>query len=110
MALTDRGFTIHQAASGKEAIELLRRLGSLIGVALLDVLMPRMDGPTTLRELRKLDPDLPACFYTAYAGNYSDTELLAPGRCAILTKPCPLDKLAATLTALLQSKDPTSSA
>jgi CheY-like chemotaxis protein len=101
LALLARGFAVHVAASGGEAVDLLCRYGRGVGVVLLDVLMPEMDGPATLRALRALDPDLPACFYTAFPGQYSESELLAAGACTLLTKPCPLDRLTATLRSLL---------
>jgi CheY-like chemotaxis protein len=100
-ALSGRGFVVSAAANGLEALEVLRHHRP--AAAVLDVLMPGMDGPTTLRALRAVQPELPACFFTGHAGGYAEAELLAQGACAVLNKPCPLDKLAETLIRLIES-------
>ena len=66
--------------------------------------MPGRDGPATLRALRTVQPGLPACFYTGHAGAYAESDLIALGDCAVLTKPCPLDTLAETLVRLIRDK------
>jgi CheY-like chemotaxis protein len=101
-ALSGRGFVVSAAASGDEALEVLRHYRP--AAAVLDVLMPGMDGPATLRALRAVQPELPACFFTGHAGSYAESELLAEGACAVLNKPCPLDKLAETLTRLIEGR------
>lgn len=59
------GFTVHICSSGQEAIEKAPTLDP--DLILLDVMMPGIDGPTTLKELRKLAPliDTPIIFMTA---------------------------------------------
>lgn len=47
------GFTLETCSSGREAIEKVE--GFKPDLILLDVMMPGMDGPDTLAELRKLD-------------------------------------------------------
>jgi DNA-binding response OmpR family regulator len=103
-ALTGHGFAVIVAKTGSQAVELLRSHTAAIGVVLLDVLMPDMDGPATLRELRRIRPGIPICYHTAFSGDYSEDELLAPGACALVIKPCPLDKLIAALKALLHGR------
>jgi CheY-like chemotaxis protein len=100
-ALRERGFEVCVAADGGEAVELLPRHRPEVSVVLLDVLMPGMDGPATLRALREVSPGIPVCFYTAFSGSYSEADLISAGGGAVLSKPCPLDTLAATLTSLL---------
>lgn len=59
------GFELMICSSGKEAIE--KALAFNPDLFLLDVMMPEMDGPTTLKELRKI-PQLaktPVMFMTA---------------------------------------------
>src|SRR5690606_1330295 len=57
-ALTSRGYTVHEASSGVEALEIYSQLGGQIDIVVSDVVMPEMDGPTLLGELRKLRPDI----------------------------------------------------
>ncbi len=52
-ALQSRGYTVHEAASGVEALEVLEELNGQVDIVVSDVVMPEMDGPTLLRELRK---------------------------------------------------------
>lgn len=59
------GFTVKYCSSGKELLQVINNF--VPDLILLDVMLPEMDGPTTLIELRK-NPDfknIPAIFMTA---------------------------------------------
>ena len=66
-ALTARGYTVLEAASGVEALEVIRERGAPVDLVVSDVVMPEMDGPSLLRELRKLYPGLKVIFVSGYA-------------------------------------------
>jgi two-component system cell cycle sensor histidine kinase/response regulator CckA len=66
-ALSARGYTVLEAASGIEALRLIEEHADGIDVVVSDVVMPEMDGPTLLRELRKHYPDLKVIFVSGYA-------------------------------------------
>jgi len=59
------GFSVEVCSSGQEAID--KAVGFGPDLILLDVMMPGMDGPTTLLELRKIPEltDTPVVFMTA---------------------------------------------
>ncbi|MBX3676889.1 MAG: response regulator [Rhodocyclaceae bacterium] len=59
------GFTVHLCEDGAHALAELP--GFAPDLVMLDVMMPNMDGPTTLAELRKLPQgkDVPVIFMTA---------------------------------------------
>ncbi len=59
------GFTLEICSSGQEALD--KAEGFAPDLLLLDVMMPVMDGPTTLQELRKREAtaSVPAIFMTA---------------------------------------------
>lgn len=59
------GFTVIACASGQEALDAAPGAGA--DLLLLDVMMPGMDGPTTLKGLRQLPAtaDTPVIFMTA---------------------------------------------
>lgn len=81
------GFTVHSCASGREAIEQAPdRQPDLI---LLDVMMPNMDGPTTLSELRKLPglSDTPVIFMTAKIQPLEVEQYLKLGATGVIAKP-----------------------
>lgn len=84
---TISGFTLAACSSGNEAIE--RAVAFNPDLMLLDVMMPGIDGPETLRALRKF-PELantPAVFMTAKVQPQEVQEYLAMGALAVIAKP-----------------------
>jgi two-component system OmpR family response regulator len=75
------------AGSGKEAVELARR--EQPDVILLDVMMPGMDGPATLAELRDSGDtaSIPVIFLTAKAQRHEVERYRMLGAAGVLTKP-----------------------
>jgi two-component system cell cycle sensor histidine kinase/response regulator CckA len=65
--LASRGYTVLEAGNGVEAIELLNKRGSGVDLVVSDVVMPEMDGPTLLKELRRRDPNVKFIFVSGYA-------------------------------------------
>jgi PAS domain S-box-containing protein len=59
------------AANGQEAIAVFSRQQAEIGLVILDILMPVMNGGLALREMRKLDPTVPVVL----ASGYDDHEI-----------------------------------
>src|SRR5262249_9473044 len=53
-----RGYSVLQAGNGIEALEALERNGGKVDLVVSDVVMPEMDGPTLMKELRKRNPDI----------------------------------------------------
>ncbi|MEM8979803.1 MAG: response regulator, partial [Pseudomonadota bacterium] len=60
------GFAVIEASSGEDAIEVAKA-SRRIDAALIDVVMPGMDGWTTLQNLREALPGLPAAMMTGYS-------------------------------------------
>ncbi len=81
------GFQIKAYASGKEALQAVEELKPQM--ILLDVMMPGMDGPTTLKELRKKPAckDLPIVFITAKTQHDEVEKLQKLGVQAVISKP-----------------------
>jgi two-component system cell cycle sensor histidine kinase/response regulator CckA len=91
--LASRGYTVLEAANGVEAIEVLERHGGKVDLVVSDVVMPEMDGPTLLRELRSRDPTLKIIFVSGYAEDAFQKHLPADGQFAFLAKPFTLKQL-----------------
>ncbi len=74
--LTSEGFEVETVGDGDEAIEAARLLRP--DLILLDVVMPRMDGLTALRELRReVDTmNIPVIMLSIFEEPYSETESL----------------------------------
>jgi DNA-binding response OmpR family regulator len=104
-ALPRFGFTAWLASGGEEALSLLAERRGEVALALLDVVMPGLDGPATLLALRGLAPSLRCCFMTGEPGSHGTAGLLALGAERVFLKPFPLDELAAELWRLL-GRDP----
>ncbi len=86
-ALPRYGFQVFVAASGHEALAVYREHRTEIAAVLLDVQMPRLDGPQTLRTLWAIDPQVRCCFMSGGMGNYTEEELLELGAALVIPKP-----------------------
>ncbi len=101
--LASRGYTVLEAGNGVEAIEVLEKRGSGVDLVVSDVVMPEMDGPTLLKELRKRDPDLKIIFVSGYAEDAFQKNLPEPGQYAFLPKPFTLKQLVAAVKETMAS-------
>jgi two-component system, cell cycle sensor histidine kinase and response regulator CckA len=91
--LASRGYTVLEAGNGVEAIEVLESSDAEIDLVVSDVVMPEMDGPTLLRELRSRNPELKIIFVSGYAEDAFQKHLPADGQFAFLPKPFTLKQL-----------------
>lgn len=93
-ALTELAFslgshgTVRSAASGAEAISALES-GLRPDVILLDVMMPELDGPGVLSQIRRLSGhgETPVIFMTAQSQDHELSRLLALGSIGVIVKP-----------------------
>jgi two-component system cell cycle sensor histidine kinase/response regulator CckA len=91
--LASRGYTVIEAGNGVEAIEVLERHGGQVDLVVSDVVMPEMDGPTLLKELRKRIPDVRIIFVSGYAEDVFQKHLPDPDQYNFLAKPFTLKQL-----------------
>jgi two-component system cell cycle sensor histidine kinase/response regulator CckA len=66
-ALKLRGYQVLEAAGGEEALDVVRRHAGGIHLLITDVVMPNMDGPTLVRAVRRLRPEIAVIFMSGYA-------------------------------------------
>ncbi len=66
-ALKLRGYNVLEAAGGEEALEIVRTTRQTIHLLITDVVMPNMDGPTLVRHVRRLKPEMQIIFMSGYA-------------------------------------------
>lgn len=92
-ALKMRGFTVLEAASGEEALELLETERPGIDVFVSDVIMPGMDGPTWVRQARETYPEVPVIFVSGYAEDSFSDEQARIDNSSFLPKPFSLSDL-----------------
>ncbi|QPC87942.1 response regulator [Mesorhizobium sp. NBSH29] len=101
-ALRSRGYTVHEASSGVEALEIFNALEGKIDIVVSDVVMPEMDGPTLLGELRKLQPDIKFVFVSGYAEDAFARNLPEEAQFGFLPKPFSLKQLATVVKDVLE--------
>ena len=92
--LASRGYTVLEASNGVEALEVLEREGR-VDLVVSDVVMPEMDGPTLLKELRARDPAIKIIFVSGYAEEAFAKNLPSQEQYAFLAKPFTLKQLVA---------------
>jgi two-component system, cell cycle sensor histidine kinase and response regulator CckA len=95
--LASRGYTVLEAGNGIEAIKLLEDRAGEIDLVVSDVVMPEMDGPTLLKEMRQRNPDLKMIFVSGYAEDAFEKHLPDRGQFAFLAKPFTLKQLVAAV-------------
>jgi CheY-like chemotaxis protein len=85
----DPELEVRSAGSAREALGDLDGGGATPDVFMLDVMMPGMDGPGLLQELRKRPAfaDTPVVFITARAQAHEQEAFLQLGAVGVITKP-----------------------
>ncbi|MGA2636208.1 response regulator [Methylocella sp.] len=92
-ALASRGYSVLQAASGLEALEIVAQNHAKIDLVVSDVVMPEMDGPTMFGELRKRGVTAKVIFVSGYAEEAFAKNLPEGEEFAFLPKPFSLKQL-----------------
>src|SRR5688572_27910471 len=93
--LTREGYEVRLASSGEEGVELARL--HAFDAAVIDVMMPGMNGLETLAELKKVDDDLPAVMITAFASVETAIAAMKSGAFDYITKPFKNDEVLVVL-------------
>ncbi|MBN7756187.1 MULTISPECIES: cell cycle histidine kinase CckA [Alphaproteobacteria] len=101
-ALSSRGYEVHEASSGAEALEIFNELDGKVDIVVSDVVMPEMDGPTLLGELRKVQPDIKFIFVSGYAEDAFAKNLPEDAQFGFLPKPFSLKQLATVVKEMLE--------
>ncbi len=95
--LSSRGYTVLEASNGVDAIQVLEERKGEVDLVVSDVVMPEMDGPTLLKEMRKRNPGLKMIFVSGYAEDAFGKNLPEGGQFAFLAKPFTLKQLIAAV-------------
>lgn len=98
--LAKHGYTVLEAAGGEEALQVARENAQRIDVVLTDVRMPRVDGPSFVRQLSDVLPAVRVVYMSGGDDSLLDRELLPQGT-AFLQKPFTIEELTRTLAVLL---------
>jgi PAS domain S-box-containing protein len=78
--LKSYGYRVLAACDGEEAVDIFRRQGKEIAIAVLDVVMPKMGGRQAYDVMITMDPELKVLFLSGYSSNaIHDDFVLRPG-------------------------------
>jgi len=94
-ALQNKGYDVIEAESGEAALEILRNAPRKIDLLITDVVMPRLDGPGLVREVKEICPDIKVIFISGYTEDAFRQRLDSDGNIDFLPKPFSLKQLAA---------------
>ncbi|MEA1651062.1 response regulator [Nitrospirillum sp. BR 11164] len=102
-ALRNKGYTVLEARSGEEALDLLQgERGGDVDLIVTDVVMPQMDGPTMIEQVRRFRPDVKVIFISGYAEDRFRHSLKDGAVVDFLPKPFSLKQLAAKVKEVME--------
>ncbi len=93
--LTRAGYEVVQAADGKSALGLFRESPLSFDVALLDIMMPTIDGVTVCKAIREADANIGIILLTAKTQESDKITGLKSGADDYITKPFSVNELLA---------------
>jgi len=93
-ALRNKGYTVLEARNGEAALEMLGAGATPIDLLITDVVMPGMDGPTLIRQVREKRPELKVIFISGYTEDSFRKRLGEGETVHFLPKPFSLQQLA----------------
>ena len=87
MALKCLGYTVELAQDGDEVLSCLQTSRCDISAVLLDIMMPNRDGIETLRDIRRIDPNLPVIIVSGASSSMNIVTAMKAGATDFLCKP-----------------------
>ena len=101
-ALARNGYTVITAANGEAALEILEGRSD-IDLIVSDVVMPVMDGPTMVRQVRNDFPNMPILFMSGYAEEQL-RKMINLDDIAFLPKPFSVQQLAEAVRDIMTAR------
>ena len=98
------GYQVLLAENGYEALKIFKQNISTIGVILLDMIMPVMDGRETFQKLREIDENCKIVISSGYTKNESIDEMMSSGLSGFIKKPYKISELSGILKLILNTQ------
>jgi two-component system cell cycle sensor histidine kinase/response regulator CckA len=95
------GYDVIVARNGREAVEIFQENRKNIGIVLLDIVMPIMDGSEAFDKLRKIDPTVKVLLASGYSKEGEAKSILDRGCDGFIQKPFRLSELSQKLTEII---------
>jgi two-component system cell cycle sensor histidine kinase/response regulator CckA len=93
-ALRDKGYRVIEAANGEAALEHIRQEANGIDLVISDVVMPKMDGPALMENIKKYNLSIKIIFISGYTEDNFRESLANNSSVHFLPKPFNLKELA----------------
>ena len=87
MALKCLGYSVELAGDGNEVLRCLQSSSIGISAVLLDIMMPHQDGMATLREIRRMDANMPVIMVSGASSTLNVVTAMKGGATDFLCKP-----------------------
>jgi len=102
--IAELGYDVKTASGGYEAISLYRKYKNDIGLVVVDMVMPDIDGYKTFKELKKINSDLKVLFSSGYIeeGQYGQDFIEKGNTFEFISKPYNLSVLGEKLESVLK--------
>ncbi|MBI3753086.1 MAG: response regulator [Deltaproteobacteria bacterium] len=97
--LEEAGYGVTLTRDGVEAV--IKALDDKFDMALLDIMMPNLDGINTVRILKKIDPRLPIITFSGVAGSGDMASSIRAGAIRCITKPFSVEQLLSEIKRVL---------
>jgi len=101
--LNRMGYSVILAEGGFEALDIFKEKGGEIGLIILDLIMPNMDGVSCFYNLKKIDNDVKVLVSSASLDNSSIEDMEKDGICGFIKKPYLYKELEEAVSNILQS-------
>ncbi len=101
-ALRNKGYHVLEASSGESALAKLSEDGGRVDLLITDVVMPEMDGPTLMRHVRRIRPEIKVILISGYTEDRFRDHIDGAQHTYFLPKPFSLKQLAAKVKEVLR--------
>ena len=102
-ALRNKGYEVVEARTGEAAVDIFRQDPQRFDLMITDVMMPVLDGPTLIRIVREIRPELRVVCISGYAEESMRQKLDSQTNIAFLPKPFTLKQLAGTVKKVMEN-------
>lgn len=91
--LSENGYDVHSCKDGIEAVNFVKESKFNIDLIILDIIMPNLNGPQAMEEIRKYIPQVKILFTSGFSNDGILKSLLSYPNTAFLLKPIEEEKL-----------------
>lgn len=91
-----RGYKAQTASDGEQGIQAV--MSQDFDIAVLDLMMPGLNGLDTLRQIKTIEPDLPVILLTGHGSTKEGMEGMRIGAVDYLMKPLDINELIEKIT------------